>query len=108
MQAKISKVKSAGKTENHVYVIAQKRSLSKCDLSSKELAYVKKSMADKKELIIVNQYDRQVYVLHIPAKILKAHDLEFCRKKGDELAQIVKTEQSPTIILEDMDEQRTL
>jgi leucyl aminopeptidase len=105
MQAEISKVKSSGKTENLVYVITQKRSLSKCGLSSKELAYVKKSMADKKELIIVNQYNRQVYVLHISAKILKAHDLEFCRKKGDELAQKVKAEQSPAIILEDMDEQ---
>ena len=105
MQAKISNVKSAGKAENHVYVLTQKQSLSKCGLASKELAYVKKTIADKKELVVVNQYDRQVYVLYISGKTLKAHDLEFCRKNGDKLAQLVKTEKNSAIIIEDMDEQ---
>ena len=92
MSVKLKQAKTL-KREQHLAILIQDASEAADHYRSEaEQQYVEKKIKDKCSLITLNQYERMLFLIHIPEDKTAGQRREFCRKKGYELANLLRKE----------------
>ena len=98
MKTLIKKKTTISKKDNLILLCDKKSDLSAFKLSKKELDYVAKEKKNNEEIININQYERQVFVVS-PKKDTDPHRYaENCRLLGDKLTEKLNCVTSVLII----------
>ena len=106
MKMLIKKKTTISKNDNLILLANKKSNLSTFGLSKKELVYTNNTInKKKKEIVLINQYNRHIFVI-VPKQEKNANKhAEKCRMLGDQLAKQLKDMGSALII--DLKESQT-
>ena len=106
MEMLIKKKTTISKNDNLILLANKKSNLSTFGLSKKELVYTNNTInKKKKEIVLINQYNRHIFVI-VPKQEKNANKhAEKCRMLGDQLAKQLKDMGSALII--DLKESQT-
>lgn len=92
MSVKLKQAKTL-KSEQHLAIIIHDASEAADHYRSEaEQQYVEKKIKDKSSLITLNHYARMLFLIHIPEDKMAGQRREFCRRKGYELANLLRKE----------------
>ena len=98
MKTLIKKKTTISKKDNLILLCDKKSDLLAFKLSKKELDYVAKEQKNNEEIININQYERQVFIVN-PKKDTDPHKhAENCRLLGDKLTEKLNCVTSVLII----------
>jgi len=98
MKTLIKKKTTISDKDNLILLCDKKSNLSDFNLSKHEIGYIKKEQKDKKEITVINQYGRHIFVI-LPKKEKDANKhAENCRLLGDNLVSKLKDEKSALIV----------
>jgi leucyl aminopeptidase len=98
MKMIIKKKRTISDKDNLILLCDLRSSISNFNLSKNELDYIKKEHKKSKEIVIINQYKRLIFIV-IPTKEKDANkNAENCRMIGDILAGKLKDQSSALII----------
>ncbi|MFN4233543.1 MAG: leucyl aminopeptidase family protein [Bacteroidia bacterium] len=91
MQIKIKKSNSINNQTSIAVLIDAKNKINSISLNSKELAYIKKNEANLFSPILINHYDRQIFVIAVKTDEKNGNTYyEKIRKAGNELSKQLK------------------
>ena len=98
MKTLIKRKATISDNENLILLSDQKSDLSFISFSPNELRFIKKEQKKKEEIILINQYDRQIIILNPKKNRDENSSLENHRILGDKLLKIVNKEKSVLIV----------
>jgi len=86
------------KKDNLILLCDSKSKFANFDLTKQELNYIQKAKTDKKEVVIINQYQRLIFLVLPKKEKDKNKCAENCRMLGDYIAQKLKNKSSALIV----------
>ncbi len=105
MKTLIKKKTTISNKDNLILLCNKKNKLSDFRLSRKELDYIKSEWKYKKEIVVINQYERYIFIVLPKKERDNNQHAENSRLLGDRLAEKLKDEKSALII--DLKENQT-
>ena len=98
MKTLIKKKTTISDKDNLILICDKKSNLKSFDFSKLELSFIAKQQKEKKEIVVINQYNRMIFVV-TPKKEKNANQhQENCRMLGDQLQGSLKEEKSVLIV----------
>ena len=98
MKTLIKKKTTISDKDNLILICDKKSNLKSFDFSKLELSFIAKQQKEKKEIVVINQYNRMIFVV-TPKKEKNANQhQENCRMLGDQLQGSLKDKKSVLIV----------
>ena len=104
MNTKINKINKVIKSESSVIVLSDIKKLKSDELSDKEIKYIQEQYKEQdKKLFAFNRLNKWLFILFIKVEKEKFKTLENCRKSGNDLTNLINSNQIKKIIIEDIE-----
>ena len=98
MKTLIKKKTTISDKDNLILICDKKSNLKRFDFSKSELSFIVKQQKDKKEIVVINQYNRMIFVVTPKKEKNTNQHQENCRMLGDQLQGSLKEEKSVLIV----------
>ena len=92
---------AAGSGDCIVFLVDDEKQIPKGYFSTDELKYVADQLKEKKKLVSVNQYSRQLFVVRADENKDLTAVYESCRKNGDLIAGVLNRNKKTAVTIED-------
>ena len=98
MKTLIKKKTTISDKDNLILICDKKSNLKSFDFSKLELSFIAKQQKEKKEIVVINQYNRMIFVVTPKKEKNTNQHQENCRMLGDQLQGSLKEEKSVLIV----------
>ena len=98
MKTLIKKKTTISDKDNLILICDKKSNLKSFDFSKLELIFIAKQQKEKKEIVVINQYNRMIFVVTPKKEKNTNQHQENCRMLGDQLQGSLKEEKSVLIV----------
>ena len=100
MKTIIKNKNSFSKNDNLVILYKKISDLTKLNISSKELKYIKQKIKKKEKIITINQYSRFLIIINLGGNKIQNKYFELLRKTGAEIQSILKSHTALVLVNE--------
>ena len=98
MKTLIKKKTTISDKDNLILICDKKSNLKSFDFSKLELSFIAKQQKEKKEIVVINQYNRMIFVVTPKKEKNTNQHQENCRMLGDQLQGSLKDKKSVLIV----------